>query len=61
MTRQASDEEIPKAWRRLVMDTHPDRLIGQGLPPEAIRLATDKLAAINAAYETIRAERTARR
>ena len=60
MTRQASDEEITKAWRRLVKETHPDRLIGQGLPAEAIRIATDKLAVINAAYETIRAERARR-
>ncbi|ALK08193.1 TerB family tellurite resistance protein [Blastochloris viridis] len=57
VTRQASDAEVAKAWRRLVQETHPDRLIGQGLPAEAIRIATDKLAAINAAYETIRAER----
>jgi DnaJ like chaperone protein len=57
ITRAATDAEITQAWRRLVKETHPDRLIGQGLPAEAIRIATDKLAVINAAYETIRAER----
>ncbi|NJL50877.1 MAG: DnaJ domain-containing protein [Blastochloris sp.] len=60
VTRAATDEEIAKAWRRLVQETHPDRLIGQGLPAEVIRIATDKLAVINAAYETIRAERAHR-
>jgi DnaJ like chaperone protein len=32
---------------------HPDREIARGLPPEAVRIATDRLAAINAAFEQI--------
>jgi DnaJ like chaperone protein len=36
-----------------VADNHPDRLIGRGLPQEFIKIATARLAAINAAYETI--------
>lgn len=53
----ADDEEIRQTYRRLVRENHPDRLIARGVPPEFIRLATDKLAAINGAYEKIRAER----
>ncbi len=53
----ADDEEIRQTFRRLVRENHPDSLIARGVPAEFIRLATDKLAAINGAYEKIRAER----
>jgi DnaJ like chaperone protein len=56
-TRLASNEEIKAAWRRLVRDTHPDKLMAQGLPPEAIALANERLAAINVAWDTVRTER----
>jgi DnaJ like chaperone protein len=32
-------------------------LMARGVPPEFIKLATDKLAAINTAYEKIQLER----
>jgi DnaJ like chaperone protein len=53
----ADDEEIRQTYRRLVRENHPDSLIARGVPAEFIKLATDKLAAINGAYEKIRAER----
>jgi len=53
----ASDEEIHRTYRRLVRENHPDSLIGRGVPQEFVRLATDKLAAINVAYDRIEAER----
>jgi DnaJ like chaperone protein len=53
----ADDNEIRQTYRRLVRENHPDRLIGRGVPAEFIKLATDKLAAINAAYEKIQLER----
>jgi DnaJ like chaperone protein len=55
--RLASNEEIKAAWRKLVRDTHPDKLMAQGLPHEFIDLATEKLATINAAYDKIAKER----
>jgi len=55
--RMASNEEIKAAWRKLVRDTHPDKLMAQGLPPEFIELANEKLATINAAYDKIAKER----
>lgn len=55
--RLASNEEIKAAWRKLVRDTHPDKLMAQGLPPEFIELANEKLATINAAYDKIAKER----
>lgn len=54
----ASDEEIKRTYRLLVRENHPDSLIARGVPEEFVRLATDKLAAINGAYEKILAERT---
>jgi DnaJ like chaperone protein len=53
----ADDEEIRHTYRRLVRENHPDSLIARGVPAEFIKLATDKLAAINGAYEKIRGER----
>jgi len=53
----ADDEELRQTYRRLVRENHPDSLIARGVPPEFIKLATDKLAAINNAYEKIQLER----
>jgi DnaJ like chaperone protein len=57
LSYSADDEELRQTYRRLVRENHPDSLIARGVPPEFIKLATDKLAAINTAYEKIRAER----
>lgn len=55
--RTESNEQIKAAWRKLVRDTHPDKLMAQGLPREFIELANEKLATINAAYDKIAKER----
>ena len=44
-------------YRRLVAENHPDRALARGLPPEAVAIATRRLAAINAAWDRIAAER----
>jgi DnaJ like chaperone protein len=53
----ASDEEIKQTYRRLVRENHPDSLMARGVPAEFVKLANDKLAAINSAYEAIQKER----
>jgi DnaJ like chaperone protein len=53
----ASKEEIKVQYRKLVTDNHPDKLMGRGVPAEFVEIATRKLAAINAAYDTIARER----
>jgi DnaJ like chaperone protein len=57
LTRSASDAEIRAAWRRLVREHHPDRLVAQGVPEEMLKQANARLAAINAAYDRIAKER----
>lgn len=52
-------EDIRKAWRGLVRETHPDQMIARGVPEEAVKLAQTRLIAINAAWEQILAERGA--
>lgn len=49
----ATETEVKARWRQLVGDHHPDRLIGRGLPPAAVKLANDRVAAVNAAYARI--------
>lgn len=49
----ASAEEARAAWRAAVKASHPDVMIARGVPPEAVRLAEDRLRAINAAWEEI--------
>ena len=55
--RSASDAEIKAAWRKLTRESHPDRLIAQGMPQEFLDMATEKMATINAAYDRIAKER----
>jgi len=54
---QATSDEIKAQYRKLVTDNHPDKLMGRGVPAEFVEIATRKLAAINAAYDTIAKER----
>jgi DnaJ like chaperone protein len=53
-------DEIRLQHRSLVREFHPDRLMAEGLPAEAIEVATEKLARINAAWDNIQKEQGAR-
>ncbi len=53
---EASEEEVKHTYRMLVRENHPDRLMARGVPEEFVRLATDKLAIINVAYEKVKKE-----
>ncbi|MCC3306643.1 TerB family tellurite resistance protein [Sneathiella sp. HT1-7] len=48
-----SDQDLKKAYRQLIRENHPDKVIADGLPQEFVDVANAKLAKINAAYDQI--------
>jgi DnaJ-domain-containing protein 1 len=55
VSTSCSDAELKSAWREASKQWHPDKL--HGMAPELQQIATERLAAINNAYERIRALR----
>ena len=53
----ASPAEIKARHRALVIEHHPDRLMGRGVPAEFVAIAEKKLAAINDAFDTVARDR----
>ena len=49
----ASDSEIKRRWKELIVQYHPDRLQAQGADSAEVEAATLKMAEINNAYQTI--------
>lgn len=56
----ASDDQIKRAYRRLMSQNHPDKLAGKGLPEGMRELAEQRTREISAAYRLIREARAAR-
>ena len=42
-------------WRKMVREAHPDRAMARGLPPEAVKLAEERVIALNRAWAEISA------
>lgn len=55
--RDAEFDTIRRAYRQLLAQNHPDRLVAAGLPRAAEMAAHDRAAAITSAFARIRAER----
>jgi len=53
----ASTQEIKRAYRKLVSQYHPDKLVSQGLPEEMMEMSKKRVREINAAYDKIKASR----
>lgn len=51
--------EVRRAYRRLISQHHPDKLVSKGLPEEMVKLANEKTHEIRAAWETIKNSRQA--
>jgi len=51
--RDADDDTVRRAYRKVAFQNHPDRLIARGAPAEMQRIAVEKMAVINAAYAAI--------
>lgn len=50
-----SEGGLKKAYRKLISQHHPDKLIAKGLPEEMLKMATEKTQEIKSAYEQIKA------
>jgi len=53
----ATDKEVKRAYRKLMSQNHPDKLIAQGVPEDMIKIATEKSQDISGAYDLIRNHR----
>ncbi|MCY4260825.1 MAG: molecular chaperone DjiA [Rhodobacteraceae bacterium] len=47
-------QTIRAAWKRKVMQNHPDALVAKGVPPEALRLSQGRLRLYNDAWDAIK-------
>ncbi|OTA19867.1 Dna-J like membrane chaperone protein [Xenorhabdus beddingii] len=48
---------IKRAYRKLMSEHHPDKLVAKGLPPEMMELAKQKTQSIQSAYDLIKKEK----
>ncbi len=53
----ADTAEVKKAYRKLMAQHHPDKLVSKGLPEEMMEIAKRKTQEIKSAYDTIMAAR----
>jgi DnaJ like chaperone protein len=53
----AANAEVKRAYRKLMSENHPDKLVARGLPESMLEVAKQKTQAIQAAWERIREAR----
>jgi DnaJ like chaperone protein len=53
----ASDKEVKTAYRRLMNQHHPDKLVSKGLPESMISVAEARTQQVRAAYDRVKSER----
>jgi DnaJ like chaperone protein len=57
VSASVSDKDLKRAYRKLMSENHPDKLIAKGVPEDMIKIATEKSQEIQAAYEMVRKSR----
>ncbi|MCF0207105.1 MAG: DnaJ domain-containing protein, partial [Bacteroidales bacterium] len=55
ITKDATDDEVKRAYKQMAMKHHPDKVADMG--EDVVRKATEKFQAINDAYNRIKKER----
>ncbi|UTA46975.1 co-chaperone DjlA [Simiduia sp. 21SJ11W-1] len=58
--KSATDAELKRAYRKLMSENHPDKLMGQGVPDGMIKVATERAQEVQRAYDVIRKSRKGR-
>lgn len=53
ISKESSDQEVKRAYRKLMSQYHPDKLMGQGLPEDMIAVATKQAQEVQVAYDLI--------
>ncbi|MDV7105811.1 co-chaperone DjlA [Vibrio sp. TH_r3] len=53
----ADAKAVKRAYRKLMNEHHPDKLVAKGLPPEMMDMAKEKAQDIQAAYDLIKKEK----
>mgnify|MGYP001812082936 FL=1 len=54
VTPEVGDKDLKRAYRKLMSENHPDKLIAQGVPEDMVKLATERSQEIQAAYEMVK-------
>lgn len=57
ISANANKADTKRAYRKLMSQHHPDKLVAKGMPEEMIKVATEKSQEIQAAYEMIKREK----
>lgn len=57
VSKESSDHEIKRAYRKLMSQYHPDKLMGQGVPEDMIAVATEQAKEVQVAYNLIATSR----
>jgi DnaJ like chaperone protein len=57
VSKEQSDAEVKRAYRKLMSKYHPDKLMGQGLPEDMIKVATEQAKDIQLAYDMVSKQR----
>ncbi|WP_026972232.1 co-chaperone DjlA [Aliagarivorans marinus] len=52
-----NDQQVKRAYRKLMSQHHPDKLVAKGLPAEMMELAKQKAQDIQQAYELVKQQR----
>lgn len=52
-----SDTELRQAYRRLMIEYHPDKLVSKGLPEDMMQYASERTALLSAAWDHLKSVR----
>jgi len=57
VTADTPDKDVKKAYRRMMSQHHPDKLVAKGLPEEMMQVASQKTHEIKKAYDQVKEAR----